>query len=83
MQVDQEGTGEINFVAFAALFGIKAQQIDYAEAGRAEQLNQLSEARAAFKAFDLDKSDSIDVTELGADYEDHGQESDGTASCVR
>jgi len=66
MQVDQEGTGEINFVAFAELFGIKAQQIDYAEAGRAEQLNQLSEARAAFKAFDLDKSDSIDVTELGA-----------------
>ena len=40
MQVDQEGTGEINFVAFAELFGIKAQQIDYAEAGRAEQLNQ-------------------------------------------
>jgi len=33
---------------------------------RNEQLTKLAEARNAFLAFDLDKSDSIDVTELSA-----------------
>jgi hypothetical protein len=51
-KVDSQGKGEIGFVDFALLFGIEASPIDYAAAGRQEQLQKLSEARSAFLAFD-------------------------------
>ena len=44
-RVDREGTGEVSFVDFAALFGIEASPIDYASADRNEQLSKLAEAR--------------------------------------
>ena len=66
MQVDTEGTGAINFVDFASIFGIRATPVDYEAAERAETLNQLAEARATFKTFDFDNSDSIDMAELDA-----------------
>lgn len=65
-RADREGKGEVSFVDFAALFGIEASPIDYNTVDRNEQLNKLAEARAAFLAFDLDKSETIDVTELSA-----------------
>ena len=66
MQIDTEGTGAINFVDFASIFGIRATPVDYEAAERAETLNQLAEARATFKTFDFDNSDSIDMHELDA-----------------
>ena len=66
VQIDTEGTGEINFVDFASIFGIKATPIDYEASHRAGLLAQLAEARATFKTFDFDNSESIDMMELKA-----------------
>ena len=66
VQIDSEGTGAINFVDFAAIFGIKATPIDYEATHRADLLAQLAEARATFKTFDFDHSESIDIHELKA-----------------
>jgi len=66
VQIDSEGTGAINFVDFASIFGIKATPIDYQAAHRADLLAQLAEARATFKTFDFDHSESIDIHELKA-----------------
>jgi len=66
MQIDTEGKGEIGWVDFASIFGVRATPIDYAQAMKGDKMNQLSEARAAFRAFDFDKSDSIDIMELDA-----------------
>jgi Ca2+-binding EF-hand superfamily protein len=66
LQVDSEGTGSISFVDFAAIFGIRATEVDYSTTARAEMLSQLAEARATFNSFDFDKSNTIDMNELDA-----------------
>jgi Ca2+-binding EF-hand superfamily protein len=66
VQIDSEGTGAINFVDFASIFGIKATPIDYEATHRADLLAHLAEARATFKTFDFDHSESIDIHELKA-----------------
>ena len=66
IQIDSEGTGAINFVDFASIFGIKATDVDYTASARADMLSQLAEARATFKTFDFDQSNTIDMNELDA-----------------